>query len=97
MVNKSDDESDKTCKKAEEMYSCPSNKMEGLLPYYKSEIAIPKPAERLIFDEKLKEIKEPLRASKSPNRYGRGFLTWEVSRGESSISRYDINSQRERH
>ena len=35
----------------------------------------------MIFDESLKEIKEPLSASKSPCRDGKGLPCMEVSRG----------------
>ena len=138
-TSKSDDESGKTSKRAEELYNYLYNNREGLLPYYKRGIAIPKPAEgiiyknmgiqetqnctlitlrmkhrrmrwsesgadnlakllcrkenknlietveryseSLIFDESLKEIKEPLSASKSPWKDGKGLPYMEVSRG----------------
>ena len=48
-AGKSDDESDKTSKKAEELYSYLYNNKEGLLPYYKRGIALPKPAEGIVY------------------------------------------------
>ena len=130
-VSKSEDESDKTCKKAEELYTYLYNNREGLLPYYKRGIKLPEPVEgiiyknmgiqetqnctlitlrmkhrhmrwsesgadnlakflcrkenkdlietverysgELIFDESQSEIKEPLSASKSPSRDGKGL------------------------
>ena len=42
---------------------------------------VEKYSESLIFDESLKEIKEPLSASKSPWRDGKGLPYMEVSRG----------------
>ena len=138
-VSKSEDESDKTSKKAEELYAYLYNNREGLLPYYKRGIKLPKPAEgivyknmgiqetqnctlitlrmkhrrkrwsesgadnlakllcrkenkdlietverysgELIFDESQSEIKEPLSASKSPSRDGKGLPYMEVGRG----------------
>ena len=138
-VSKSEDESDKTSKKAEELYAYLYNNREGLLPYYKRGIKLPKPAEgivyknmgiqetqnctlitlrmkhrrmrwsesgadnlakllcrkenkdlietverysgELIFDESQSEIKEPLSASKSPLRDGKGLPYMEVGRG----------------
>ena len=138
-ISKSDDESGKTSKRAEELYNYLYNNREGLLPYYKRGVELPKPAEgiiyknmgiqetqnctlitlrmkhrrmrwsesgadnlakllcrkenknlietveryseSLIFDESLKEIKEPLSASKSPCRDGKGLPYMEVSRG----------------
>ena len=137
-VSKSEDESDKTSKKAEELYAYLYNNREGLLPYYKRGIKLPKPAEgivyknmgiqetqnctlitlrmkhrrkrwsesgadnlakllcrkenkdlietvccysgELIFDESQSEIKEPLSASKSPSRDGKGLPYMEVGR-----------------
>jgi len=138
-VSKSEDESDKTCKKAEELYAYLHNNREGLLPYYKRGIKLPEPVEgiiyknmgiqetqnctlitlrmkhrrmrwsesgadnlakllcrkenkdlietvcrysgELIFDESQSEIKEPLSASKSPSRDGKGLPYMEVGRG----------------
>ena len=138
-TSKSDDESGKISKRAEELYNYLYNNREGLLPYYKRGVELPKPAEgiiyknmgiqetqnctlitlrmkhrrmrwseagednlakllcrkenknlietveryseSLIFDESLKEIKEPLSASKSPCRDGKGLHYMEVSRG----------------
>jgi len=138
-VSKSEDESDKTSKKAEELYAYLYNNREGLLPYYKRGIKLPKPAEgivyknmgiqetqnctlitlrmkhrrmrwsesgadnlakllcrkenkdlietverysgELIFDESQSAIKEPLSASKSPSRDGKGLPYMEVGRG----------------
>ena len=138
-TSKSDDESGKINKRAEELYNYLYNNREGLLPYYKRGVELPKPAEgiiyknmgiqetqnctlitlrmkhrrmrwseagednlakllcrkenknlietveryseSLIFDESLKEIKEPLSASKSPCRDGKGLHYMEVSRG----------------
>ena len=138
-TSKSDDESGKTSNRAEELYNYLYNNREGLLPYYKRGVELPKPAEgiiyknmgiqetqnctlitlrmkhrrmrwseagadnlakllcrkenknlietvekyseSLIFDESLKEIKEPLSASKSPCRDGKGLPYMEVSRG----------------
>ena len=138
-TSKSDDESGKTSKRAEELYNYLYNNREGLLPYYKRGVELPKPAEgiiyknmgiqetqnctlitlrmkhrrmrwsesgadnlakllcrkenkdlvetveryssELIFDESQSEIKEPLSASKSPLRDGKGLPYMEVSRG----------------
>ena len=138
-VSKSEDESDKTSKKAEELYAYLHNNREGLLPYYKRGIKLPEPVEgiiyknmgiqetqnctlitlrmkhrrmrwsesgadnlakllcrkenkdlietvcrysgELIFDESQSEIKEPLSASKSPSRDGKGLPYMEVGRG----------------
>ena len=138
-TSKSDDESGKISKRAEELYNYLYNNREGLLPYYKRGVELPKHAagiiyknmgiqetqnctlitlrmkhrrmrcseagadnlakllcrkenknlietvkrysESLIFDESLKEIKEPLSASKSPWRDGKGLPYMEVSRG----------------
>ena len=138
-VSKSEDESDKTCKKAEELYTYLYNNREGLLPYYKRGIKLPEPVEgiiyknmgiqetqnctlitlrmkhrrmrwsesgannlakllcrkenkdlvetverysgELIFDESQSDIKEPLSASKSPSRDGKGLPYMEVGRG----------------
>ena len=138
-VSKSEDESDKTSKKAEELYAYLHNNREGLLPYYKRGIKLPEPVEgiiyknmgiqetqnctlitlrmkhrrmrwsesgannlakllcrkenkdligtverysgELIFDESQSEIKEPLSASKSPLRDGKGLPYMEVGRG----------------
>jgi len=138
-VSKGEDESDKTCKKAEELYTYLYNNREGLLPYYKRGIKLPEPVEgiiyknmgiqetqnctlitlrmkhrrmrwsesgannlakllcrkenkdligtverysgELIFDESQSEIKEPLSASKSPSRDGKGLPYMEVGRG----------------
>ena len=126
-----DDESDKTSKKAEELYAYLYKNREGLLPHYKRGIKLPEPVEgiiyknmgiqetqnctlitlrmkhrrmrwsesvadnlakllfrkenkdlietvcrcsgELIFDESQSEIKEPLSASKSPSRDGKGL------------------------
>ena len=139
-TSKSDDESGKISKRAEELYNYLYNNREGLLPYYKRGVELPKHAagiiyknmgiqetqnctlitlrmkhrrmrcseagadnlakllcrkenknlietvkrysESLIFDESLKEIKEPLSASKSPLRDGKGLPYMEVSRGD---------------
>ena len=139
-TSKSDDESGKTSNRAEELYNYLYNNREGLLPYYKRGVELPKHAagiiyknmgiqetqnctlitlrmkhrrmrcseagadnlakllcrkenknlietvkrysESLIFDESLKEIKEPLSASKSPWRDGKGLPYMEVSRGD---------------
>ena len=139
-TSKSDDESGKISKRAEELYNYLYNNREGLLPYYKRGVELPKHAagiiyknmgiqetqnctlitlrmkhrrmrcseagadnlakllcrkenknlietvkrysESLIFDESLKEIKEPLSASKSPWRDGKGLPYMEVSRGD---------------
>ena len=138
-VSKGEDESDKTCKKAEELYTYLYNNREGLLPYYKRGIKLPEPVEgiiyknmgiqetqnctlitlrmkhrrmrwsesgannlakllcrkenkdlvetverysgELIFDESQSDIKEPLSASKSPSRDGKGLPYMEVGRG----------------
>ena len=138
-VSKSEDESDKTSKKAEELYAYLHNNREGLLPYYKRGIKLPEPVEgiiyknmgiqetqnctlitlrmkhrrmrwsesgadnlakllcrkenkdlietvcrysgELIFDESQSEIKEPLSASKSPSRDGKGLPYMEVGKG----------------
>ena len=138
-VSKSEDESDKTSKKAEELYAYLHNNREGLLPYYKRGIKLPEPVEgiiyknmgiqetqnctlitlrmkhrrmrwsesgadnlakllcrkenkdlvetverysgELIFDESQSDIKEPLSASKSPSRDGKGLPYMEVGRG----------------
>ena len=48
-VSKSDDEIDKSSKKAEELYAYLYNNREVLLPYYKREIKLPKPAEGIIY------------------------------------------------
>ena len=48
-TSKSDDESDKTSKKAEELHNYLYNNREGLLSYYKRGIAIPKTAEDIIY------------------------------------------------
>ena len=139
-TSKSDDESGKISKRAEELYNYLYNNREGLLPYYKRGVELPKHvagiiyknmgiqetqnctlitlrmkhrrmrcseagadnlakllcrkenknlietvkrySESLIFDESLKEIKEPLSASKSPWRDGKGLPYMEVSRGD---------------
>ena len=48
-VSKGEDESDKTCKKAEELYTYLYNNREGLLPYYKRGIKLPEPVEGIIY------------------------------------------------
>ena len=151
-TSKSDDESDKTGKKAEELYSYLYNSREGLLPYYKRGIAIPEPtngiiyknmgiqetqnctlitlrmkhrrmrwseagadnlakllyrkenknlietverySDGLIFDESLKELKEPLSASKSPQKDGRDLPYMEVSRGSVPLANASLTSGR---
>ena len=151
-TSKSDDESGKISKRAEELYNYLYNNREGLLPYYKRGIALPKPAEgivyknmgiqetqnctlitlrmkhrrmrwseagednlakllcrkenknlietveryseSLIFDESLKEIKEPLSASKSPCRDGKGLPYMEVSRGSLPLTGTSLTAGR---
>ena len=48
-TSKSDDESDKTSKKAEELYNYLYNNREGLLPYCKRSVEFTKPAEGIIY------------------------------------------------
>ena len=48
-TSKSDDESGKTSNRAEELYNYLYNNREGLLPYYKRGVELPKPAEGIIY------------------------------------------------
>ena len=151
-TSKSDDESGKISKRAEELYNYLYNNREGLLPYYKRGVELPKHAagiiyknmgiqetqnctlitlrmkhrrmrcseagadnlakllcrkenknlietvkrysESLIFDESLKEIKEPLSASKSPCRDGKGLPYMEVSRGSLPLTGTSLTAGR---
>ena len=51
-------------------------------------------SESLIFDESLKEIKEPLGASKSPWRDGKGLPYMEVSRGSLPLTGTPLTASR---
>ena len=48
----------------------------------------------MIFDESLKKIKEPLSASKSPCRDGKGLPYMEVSRGSLPLTGTSLTASR---